>query len=53
MNHIGHTMLRAFYVRCAGLEFIAMAPSAGIACIDAMALHGAHAATAKPVEVQP
>lgn len=45
--------LRPYYVCCAGLEFIAMAPSAGIACIDAMALHGAHAATAKPVEVQP
>ena len=47
-----HT-LRPFFVRCAGLEFIRWAPSAGIACIDAMALHGAHAATAKPVEVQP
>lgn len=49
----GTPALRPFLVRCAGLEFIAMAPSAGIACIDAMTLHGAHAATAKPVEVQP
>lgn len=45
--------LRPYYVRCAGLEFIRWAPSAGIACLDAMALHGAHAATAKPVQVQP
>ncbi|CAN7407834.1 hypothetical protein LJR074_002576 [Acidovorax sp. LjRoot74] len=41
--------LHAYLVRCAGLEFIAMASSAGMACIDAMELHGVHAATAAPI----
>lgn len=43
------SQLRPYIVRCAGLEFIAMATSAGMACIDAMELHGVHAATAAPV----
>ncbi len=41
--------LRPYIVRCAGLEFIALATSAGMACIDAMELHGVYAATAAPV----
>lgn len=52
----GHTpgrALRPYRVSCAGLEYIALATSAGMACIDAMELHGVAAASARPLEVQP
>ena len=45
------TALHPYLVTCAGLEYIAMATSAGMACIDAMELHGAHAASAKRVDL--
>ena len=38
--------LHPYHVRCAGLEYIAMATSAGMAAIDAMELHGVAAASA-------
>lgn len=41
--------LHRYHVRCAGLEFITLATSAGMACLDAMELHGAPAASARPV----
>lgn len=43
--------LRPFHIRCAGLQYIALATSAGMACIDAMELHGAAAASARPLEL--
>jgi hypothetical protein len=39
--------LHPYRIRCAGLEYIAMATSAGMACIDAMELHGVAAASAR------
>lgn len=41
--------LRPYTVHCAGLQYIAMAPSACMAIINAMDLHGVHAATASPI----
>lgn len=41
--------LRPFAVHCAGLHYIAMAESACMAIINAMDLHGVHAATASPL----
>ena len=38
---------RPFLIHCAGLEYIAMAPSACMAIVQAMARHGVHGATAK------
>lgn len=46
------TTPRPFHVRCAGLEYIAMATSAGMAIMDAMELHGVRAASAKPAGQQ-
>ena len=40
---------RPFLIHCAGLEYIAMAPSACIAIVQAMARHGVHGASAKPL----
>ena len=45
--------LRPYHVTCAGLEYVAMATSAGMACIDAMELHGVAAASARPLELRP
>lgn len=47
------TTVRPFYVCCAGLEYIAMATSAGMAIMDAMELHGVRAASAKPAGQRP
>ena len=41
--------LRPYTVHCAGLHYIAMAESACMAIINAMDLHGVHAATASPL----
>ena len=41
--------LHHYLVRCAGLEYITLATSAGMACIDAMELHGVSGASARPV----
>lgn len=41
--------MHPYLVRCAGLEFITLATSAGMACIDAMELHGVSGASARPV----
>lgn len=41
--------LHPYHVTCAGLQYIAMAPSACMAIINAMDLHGVHAATATPL----
>ena len=46
------TML-PFLIHCAGLEYIAMAPTSCIAVIEAMARHNVHGATAKPLEATP
>ena len=40
--------LRPYRIRAAGLEYIAMASSAGAAVIDAIALHGVSGASATP-----
>ena len=39
--------MRPFRIHCAGLEYIALAPTACIAVIEAMARHNVHGATAK------
>lgn len=39
--------LHPYHVRCAGLEIILLATSAGMACLDAMERYGAHAASAR------
>lgn len=39
--------LYPYLVTCAGLQYIAMAASAGMAIMDAMELHGVHAASAR------
>ena len=44
---------RPFLIHCAGLEYIAMAPTSCIAVIEAMARHNVHGATAKALEVTP
>lgn len=41
---------RPFLIHCAGLEYIAMAPSACMAIVQAMARHGVHGASAKPLQ---
>ena len=41
--------LHPYLVTCAGLQYIAMARSAGMAIMDAMELHGVHAASARRV----
>ena len=38
---------RPFLVHCAGLKYIALAPTSCIAVIEAMARHNVHGATAK------
>ena len=45
--------LLPFRIHCAGLEYIALAPTACIAVIEAMARHNVHGATAKPLETTP
>ena len=44
---------RPFLIHCAGLEYIAMAPTSCIAVIEAMARHNVHGATAKLLEATP
>lgn len=44
---------RPFLIHCAGLEYIALAPTACIAVIEAMARHNVHGAAAKPLETTP
>ena len=39
--------MRPFRIHCAGLEYIALAPTSCIAVIEAMARHNVHGATAK------
>ena len=46
---MNHPTLRPYTIRCAGLQYIALATSAGMACIDAMELHFVHAASARPL----
>ncbi len=41
--------LRPYRIRCAGLEYIALANGAAQAVADAIALHGVHGATAAPL----
>ena len=43
------TTLHPYHVTCAGLQYIAMATSAGMAIMDAIELHGVHAASARRV----
>ena len=43
--------LHPYHVTCAGLQYIAMATSAGMAIMDAMELHGVHAASARRVHL--
>ena len=43
--------LHPYHVTCAGLQAIAMATSAGMAIMDAMELHGVHAASARRVHL--
>lgn len=45
------TTLHPYHVTCAGLQYIAMATSAGMAIMDAMELHGVHAASARRVHL--
>ena len=45
--------MRPFRTPGAGLEYIALAPPACIAVIEAMARHNGHGATAKPLEARP
>ncbi len=45
--------MRPFRIHCAGLEYIALAPSACIAVIEAMARHNVHGAAARPLEATP
>lgn len=41
--------LHPYRVKCAGLEYIALATGAAQAIADAIALHGARGASAKPI----
>lgn len=41
--------LLPFRIHCAGLEYTALAPSACMAIVQAMALHGVHGASARPL----
>lgn len=41
------TTLHPYHVTCAGLQYIAMATSAGAAILSAIDLHGVHAASAR------
>lgn len=41
--------LRPFLVSCAGHKYIALASSSCLAIVDAMALHGVHGGSAKPL----
>ena len=43
--------LHAYHVTCAGLQYIAMARSACMAIMDAIELHGVHAASARRVHL--
>lgn len=42
--------LRPYRIRCAGLEYIALASGGAQAIADAIALHGARGASAKPMK---
>lgn len=42
-----NTTLHPYRIRCAGLEYTALAPSACLAIEAAMALHGTHNASAR------
>lgn len=44
--------LRAYLIKCAGLEYTALATSACAAIADAIRLHGVPGATAKPLRKQ-
>ena len=44
---------RPFLIHCAGLEYIALAPTSCIAVIEAMARHNVHSAAARPLEARP
>lgn len=44
--------LHPYRVRCAGLEYVAMAPSACAAIADAITLHGVAGATAAPLRLR-
>lgn len=41
--------LKPYLVRCAGLEYVALAASTCMAVADAIALHGARAVSAAPL----
>ena len=41
------TTLHRYHVTCAGLQYIAMATSAGAAILSAIDLHGVHGASAR------
>lgn len=43
--------MRPYLVRCAGLEYIALATGPCAAIADAIALHGARSASAKPWQI--
>lgn len=43
------TALRAYRIKCAGLEYAALATSTCMAVLDAMALHGPRAVSASPM----
>lgn len=43
--------LRAYRITCGGLDYVAMAPSACQAVVDALALHGLRPVIARPLHV--
>lgn len=44
--------LKPYLVRCAGLEYVALATGAAHAIADAIALHGVPGASARPLRLQ-
>lgn len=50
MNHRPTHTLRPYRVRCAGLEYIALATGAAQAIADAIALHCVRGASARPLK---
>ena len=48
--HLKEITMRPYLIHCAGLEYTALAPSACMAIVQAMARHGVHGASAKPLQ---
>lgn len=46
------TPLRPYVIRCAGLQYVALATGPAQAVADALALHGHHTITARPLRTQ-